>query len=158
MLENIDFKSLNDAAQKEVVRGDTTFVIKKLLIEPRLECLEHVRYALVKSEKTLDLNLSTLGDGENQEALGIVSKIVSTFLSLHPDDVKKLQNMLFAEVKFKNSLAQTPRTLAGDIPMAFHALEPTHVYEIMIRAFIVNFLGSFTAASSLMDSLLPKDE
>ena len=116
---------------------DTHFEIRKLLAPEALEVLEAVREGL-KGE----LQINT---GSVELAL---ASFVRPILGLPRSTVAEIRTRIFAQVYFRNKTAKTLRRVGDDVGHAFDGLEPFHIYEVLGRALIVNFRGSFADATS----------
>lgn len=110
----------------------TDFEIRRLLPEEAWECFEEVREAIGARVVTLH------GFGS------VNTMIVGVLLSLPRPTVKSIRSQLFSEVYFTNRHQKTQAPVDGNIPTAFSGLKPISIYEVLVRAFTVNFSDSLT--------------
>ena len=122
----------------QVTVEDTTFTIRKLLPMEGYRLLEVIRPAL-KSVTELDLTGLTGDD---------VAAAVAVVAGVPQPTVETCRQWLFKHVLFTNGSVPQPTVLAGNEDTAFQNLTAAHVYEILVRAFVVNFRESWTAAAS----------
>ena len=133
---------------QEFQLGEVRFQVRKLLPMESYRVLETIRGSLGSIAK------AGLADNADQWQLG--ATIIS---GLPPDTVEQVRQVLFGEVLFTCPEQTSPVRLAGSEELAFKGLEPVHVYEVLARAFTVNFQGSWDALSSLLpflDRLIPQ--
>ena len=116
---------------KEFTIKGTRFRISKLLPEEGFEVSEILR-------EGLGARLATIG-----ATASIETAVAAMFLSLPAATVERVRQRLFEEVYFKNKLTNKQwLNLAQERGMGFTDLEPLHVYEVLMRALVVNFLES----------------
>ena len=132
--------------EERVTLRDTTFFIGHMLPEDAWDLLEVLRPGIGDA---LDTDIS--GDGM-AAAVRIVSK-------LSPEIVRIVRDRLFREVTFTTTAVREPATLYGD-SAAWVGLTPMHLYEVLARAFCVNFhessdalLSQFPVIKDLLDDL-----
>ena len=120
----------------QVVIGETVFHFEKLLPMEAFRAFEAIRPGLGDALKNVDgatnLDIATLS------AVFMMSQETVTVAMQH----------LFRAVKFTNQAVKTPTQLAGMEDTAFMEIEPVHVYEVLARAFMVNFSASWDAIAS----------
>lgn len=120
-----------DLTEREFTLGDVSFTVRKLLAMEGYRILEYIRPALER-----------LGRTEMSESTSIVQFYVALAAVLPPETVERTRRDLFALVMFTTPESPTPAVLAGQEEQAFKDLTPVHVYEVLARAFAVNFLES----------------
>ena len=131
-----------DLTDKQVIIGETAFHFEKLLPLEAFRAFEAIRPGLGDV-------IERVG-GETDFRLAAAKAI---FL-IPPDTVNVAMQHLFRAVSFTNSAAKTPVKLAGMEDTAFMGLEPVAIYEVLMRAFMVNFTASWDAlASRIPDDL-----
>ena len=145
------FPSFANLTARRVKMGKTTFHIGKLLPMEGFDTLERIRLALGKSA-----DLSRVGNGSIAE-MGAAA--VKAILSLPPEDVARIRDDLFAQVRVSVPQSSATLELLGNEGMAFEDLEPVAVYELLARCIAVNFSASFSAIlSGIQSSGLPMDK
>ena len=123
--------------EREIVIGETTFRIAKLLPMDAFAVLELIREALGERLASLDADAQTPS-----------TAIVSIVLALPRETVEAVRTRLFRSVTFTNRMARTARPLHPDEAMAFQGLDPIAIYEVLIRSFAINFFDSFRGLRS----------
>lgn len=143
--------SLDDYKRREVTIGGTTFRITKLLPMEAFDTLEILREAIGGRAAGMIAGM-TLAQGDSSAAVinRAVGTLIGVLIAVPAAELKEVRNQLFAQVSFTNGTAQTPQPVAGNEGMAFQGLEAVHVYELLLRAFVVNFTESWDAIASLM--------
>ena len=68
--------------------------------------------------------------------------VIGSFLSLPPAVIEDAANRMWAHVTFTNASALDPLPLRGNEQMAFEQMQPTDIYEVILRCFAVNFIES----------------
>ena len=122
--------------QEEFEIGNVKFRIGKLSALNGWSMLERIRFSLSKT----DIATADIGDGEIA-SMQVFAKVV---LGLDPDLVNDLRHKLFAHVEFKTEAVERGwMPLKDAVDMAFAELEPSAIYEVLVRALIVNFTPSF---------------
>ena len=132
---DLPIKGITDS---EVKIGATKFRFEKLLALEAFEVLEDLRPGLAEA----------IG---KQRGTTDIEQIASMVLGLPQWTVEKMRAKLFTSVTFTRKPNYVdPVRLDRDEEGAFDELEPIHVYEVLARAFAVNFFGSFSVLQSLM--------
>ena len=133
MLSESEIKSsLGDWGNTDFTIGDTRFRVSKLSPLEAFGTMEKIRVAAAPV-------LASYQD----ESVGDFSEIISEVLKIDPASLSVIRDELFAGVRFTNGIAKTERILQGNIDMAFSKLLPIHIYEVLGRALVINFLESF---------------
>lgn len=131
--------------ERQFTIGKTTFYITKLQCMEGLDVLEDIRVAM--GAANVAINQEVLKNADSAGAM-----IVNLFLKVPKRDVAVIQSKLFTSVSFtrKGNIASAI-PLHGSEDMAFDGLEPADVYQVLVRALLVNFTKSLTGMMSLMD-------
>ena len=134
VLEDLKADFLRREITVEGADGKTVFMFDKMPALEGWDTLEDIRANSVQP-----LNLVHAG--------GIEPAIDALIGGLPKQFTRELRDKMFAHVRFRNHLAQTPVVLAGDEAMAFHTIgaEPIAVYNVFARALAVNFTPSLVA-------------
>ena len=146
-------------AAREVTFGDVTFRFGKLLAEEGFELFEQLRPGLSPALQKIELT-PDLFEGTEEEikkkVLGFIFRLaLQVFATLPPEIVKIAKTPLFRQVTFKSPADKRVLVLAGNTALAFKDLEPIHIYQVIVRAFWVNFRSSFSDLEFLMGSENP---
>ena len=149
---------------RTVVKGDTTFRIEKMPAMKGYRCFENIRAGLTRLEYTPGLVSEILlgavpaaedalpadEDAGNAGAEQMV-QLVDAILQLDESFIERVRTDLFAFVKFQNAGAQY-RVLLGNEDQAFR--DPLDVYDLLVRAFSINFTDSFRGLFSRIGGVL----
>ena len=131
MLTESEIKgSLGEYGETEFTIQSTRFKIYKLSPSEAFSTLEKIRVA------SAPVLAST-------ETGGNFAAVVAELLKVDSEQLVRIRDDLFKGVRFINDIAKTETTLRGNVDMAFNGLLPIHIYEVLARALIVNFLESF---------------
>ena len=125
-------------AEKSVKFGSTTFTFRKMSAWRGFEVLESLRPGLVKAFGLMPATGMT-----------IQQRLVAAFASIPRETVKEGRSSLFEFVDWVNDKRGQPVKLVDREDEAFDGLEAIHVYQVLLRAFAVNFTGS-------LDELIPR--
>ena len=136
-------KPLGELTDNEVQFGETHFDIRKLPVMEGWHTLEYIRRRV--GDKLLDIDLGDSDLGAGTYDAKAVTSVFGAILSMEETDIDKVRTALFKHVKFRNESAKDWQVLEGAEDMAFQALEPGNVYEVLVRCLVVNFFGSFQA-------------
>lgn len=124
---------------RSVTYGDTTFHIGKLMpIEAKRVFMSHVRPML---QGALAANVAE-GAGGWQVMLAAVTNAPQE----HYD---ALTAVLYTAITYTKPNLSTAAPLANDLDNAFDGLDMVHILDLELRAFCVNFLGSWDALKSM---------
>ena len=127
---------------RTVTIGETTFTFKKMLPLDGFHLFEQVRVTAGNVGQALAMRA-----GIAWESAGTVT--IGELIGAVPMDVfESIRRRLFREVTFTRPNIPTPRVLGDAEEAAFDGLEPTHIYEVFLRAFAVNFSPSYAALLS----------
>ena len=112
--------------------GDTEFTISKLPATKGWDTLERIREQIGRDFQF-----------PRGEELGVI--IMKTIGGLPRSFVADIRTTMFEHVTFRNRMAVSPMTLAGNEEMAFDAveIEPADIYDLFLRTLCVNFTASF---------------
>ena len=149
---------------RTVVKGDTTFRIDKMPAMKGFRCFEGIRAGLSRLDyspglvseillKVVPDAADALPEGTEDSAAGAeqMVQLVDAILQLDEKFIEKVRTDLFQFVKFQNAGGQY-RTLLGNEDQAFR--DPLDVYDILVRAFSVNFISSFQGMFSQISGVL----
>lgn len=148
---------------RTVVKGDTTFRIEKMPAMKGYRCFESIRAGLTRLEyapglvseillNTVPAAEDALPDaGEGNAGAEQMVQLVDAILQLDESFIERVRTDLFAFVKFQNAGAKY-RTLLGNEDQAFR--DPLDVYDLLVRAFSVNFTDSFRGLFSQIGGVL----
>ena len=125
--------------------GATKFRIVKLGPEEALEVTEEIRPQILQQMRGMKLSMDVLQD--------LLGTIVILLVGLPKPTMAYLRQTLFEYVYFTNAEFQTETPLANDIGGAFKDLDVIHIYEVLARAFFVNFSGSLPALMLRLEAL-----
>ena len=152
ILKRLEDKA-SSLATAEVKLGDPAvkFNIKKLPALDAFDLLERMRHAYF----TGDINASHI-PGSKDKAVAAFSAVIQGVLSLAPDVVADIRDTVFASVTFSGNGVQAsmPIPLLDNESLAFANLEPTEIYELIVRCLVVNFKKSFSGMVSDLAQLL----
>lgn len=134
-----------DAMKEEKFKIDNVeFSITKLDALSGWKMLESIRHQMSKTD------ITGAKTDDKQEGM---QKFMSSILSLDPVFIDDLRLKLFANVQFKTKDVTTGwLPLTDTIDMAFADLEPSAIYEVLMRSLVVNFTRSFTEIISRLKS------
>lgn len=126
---------------REVTYGNSTFQIGKLLPqEAKQVFMTHVRPMLEGAAS------SEGGDGGIGMILGLVAKAPQA----HYDAAMRA---LYTQITYTTPQQPQPMKLLGDEALAFMDLDMAHILLVDVRAFAVNFSGSWAVIQSEFPSL-----
>ena len=113
--------------EQTVNQGQTTFTIE------RLSPMEG--YQLIDTMRNMIGNATTGSFQESPSAF-----MMAALTKLPHKDLEYIRKKLFERVQFtRPDTAPTPRPLAGSEDIAFEGLDAGIIYEMIVRAFSVNF-------------------
>ena len=146
---------MSDFTEKNFSIGEVNFVVDKMGALKGWKVLEKCRKAMASTEVAPS-------KGQSAQALGMFKAL----MGLDPEFVEWLRTEMFNTVRFQakspdgHAQPWLPLSNAGNVDMCFESLEPVHIYEVMARAFAVNFTGSwqellsrFTVLQALVGNL-----
>ena len=109
----------------------TAFKIRKLLPMEGFELLEELRVGFIAGDP---------------------SSMAAALIGYPKDHLKKIRNIIFHFVDFKNDRVSQWTKLTGQEGTAFMGLLPVHIYAVLGRALAVNFFESLDEILSLFPS------
>lgn len=118
--------------------GDTKFEIRKLLPMDAFETFEKVRIAM--ADNIGDMEVHT-GPGSDVKTM---IEVVKAVMKIDRDSLASIRDDLFEEIYFSNSHYKSPLKLRGLESTAFASLNFSCIYELLMRAFVVNFSESLS--------------
>jgi len=97
----------------------------------------------VDGDSVIDMDDSRIAEAESmakffQELSGL----------LDSPTLERVRKALFAKIRWRKNEKKKWRGLSGVEDEAFHHLDPLHVYEILVRSFLLNFTGTLRAFRS----------
>ena len=146
---------------REVTIGDTHFKIEKLLPEEALEVFEHISPGIATALERIDpravvalaeaLEARQAGDvrGSVAAVLPSLKQALQAYLMIPATDKVYLRAKLFPHIAIRHPKSDVSLPLAGNEHLAFEGGEASHILQIAVRAFWVNFRGSFSDLASL---------
>ena len=124
---------LDQMNEQKFTIGEVEFSITKLSAMDGWRLLEDIRHQIGKSD---------LGDSVEADILKQISKTITGMDPAFVDDVRE---RLFKKVEFKTKDVKAGwLPLSGGEDMAFEKLEPSAIYELLMRCLVVNFTASFS--------------
>lgn len=124
---------------------DTNFHVKKLSPMNGFHLSEYIRVNLAKSSDTFDAGEGT----EDQNALLFFKSV----LGLDPEIVEHIRKELFGKIDYKSKGQKDFINLKDTEDMAFEDFEVINIYEVLVRALCVNFIGSISEILSTFPSM-----
>lgn len=119
--------------------GTVTFTFKKMMPLDAWKLFDAMRPSIA----------GVLGKfPEDLKAPGAAGQVAAAIGEFPPMVLEAIRSELFKFVKYQSATTQSPNTLFGDENSAFQNLEPVIIYEVIVRAFLVNFFESFLALES----------
>ncbi len=118
--------------------GDVTFNLQKIPPLDGFEICELFRVAVSRPEVLMQLAKDS--DSDEQAAKRVVMGLL---MSVSREHVKQLRGEMFKYVTFTTLEQKQPLPLEGVEDMAFGALDPLAIYEVLGRAIAVNFTEYF---------------
>jgi len=119
----------------------TYFRIKKLLAMEAFHVMEILRPVAIEVAGSV-----AVGD-EEDSASQTVQLFSAVAQMLDIELLDKVRNILFKHVQYSRN-GKNYIVLRGREDEAFYKLDPLHVYEVLIRAFVVNFTNTFSVFQS----------
>ena len=134
-----------ELTNREVVFGDVTFRIRKLLpMESKQVFIRHVRPLL---KGALDVEITDIRDTNESWKV-----MIAAFTGAPEEHYTALQNALYDQITYKRGKEAELR-LRGNEEDAFRDLDMVHSISLDARAFAVNFFDSWGVAQSEFLSL-----
>ena len=124
----------DDLTKEQVRIRDKTFTFHKMMPMHAFNLFETIRMGLKDAVKNLDM--------EPGEEIG-VSEALEMVFSIPAETVQKAMRGLFGYVAYTSPNKPDPTPISGDEQSAFDGLLPIHIYEVLARAFVVNFRESW---------------
>ena len=129
--------------------NDTRFMMNKLPPMDGYRVWEPYRVEVFDRIQSIELEANTKS----------VVALAGLLLGVSEPVQERARQEMFKEITFQNETAVTPMVLAGNENIAFQGMEVAHVYEVFLRAFALNFMGSLRAIVSriaqVRETLLP---
>ena len=119
--------------------GETEFFIQKLGPLEAFSTMEKLRVAIAPA-------LTAIRVDEDEDIASGFAAIIGELMKINPAHLAEIREDIFRRIRFKNGIARTGRVLLGSEDMAFKDLLPTHIYEVLGRGLVVNFLECFSDA------------
>lgn len=145
-----------DLTNETVIFGETTFTINRALPMEAFNIFEELRPGLASISEVVRNALASeaLGIDRNANAIGTVVEVIG---KLPPEIIRILMTKLTKFVQFNRSELGSPAIVAHDPDSAFKDMTVFQIYELLARAFAVNFMESFDDLQSLLGELTPED-
>ena len=139
-----------------VVFGETTFAIQRALPLEAFQIFEALRPGLASVSEAVQTAFSAEAEGVDRHAnaLGTAVAIVG---KLPAETVQVAMTKLLRHVTFMREGLGAPRVAAQDLESAFKGMSVFQIYELLVRAFCVNFTESFDDLRSLWGTLQAED-
>lgn len=118
--------------------GEVTFVVNKMPAMPAKDLFETLRIGIAEA-----LGGADESGGELAVGLQIV-------LGLPRPTFDEACQRMFTDITWTSPQSEGASQLYGEEDNAFAGLEALHVYEVFVRALVVNFHGSWVALRSLL--------
>ena len=149
------------------IRG-TQFQIRKMLPEEALEVLETIRVGIGETydmeaaqavAKSAADRIVAGGPIAESAAAGAAEAaersalFVRFALRLPRETLREVRRAMFRSIWYSNTKTEKPLRVGDSASSAFEGLDPMHVYELTVRAFVVNFSESL----GVFQSLLPEE-
>ena len=158
--------ALGALTDEEFQIGDVRFIVQKLGALEGFRTLELIRAQLGKSfgdvsgtiKDYLESDTKDKGDTDVKSGLAVVRVI----LGLNPAFIDQLRATLFKRIRYSaggNPLEVLggPGDVALDMCFNREGLGPGAIYEVLVRALVVNFFGSASALFARLGAFAPSD-
>ena len=147
----------DEYAETEVVSGETTYTIYKLLTMEAFDTLEKLRPGVECLSTSIREAATGWVKGMPKQALaaGVAFDIMA---KLPNETIRAAISCFFPHVEYTRPGQPAPKKVNKDLADAFKDQDPLFVYELIARAFCVNFKGSSAVLKSLWDRLPAGDE
>ena len=139
-------KAVSEFEKTEVKIKNTTFYFDELPPMEAFDLLEELRPGIAHA-------FGMLREGMTFEVACVV-----LFLGLPVQTVRNGRDQLYRSVRYKTEQIQTPQVLFDEEDTAFAGCSALDMYEIILRAFSVNFTESFLEMQSRMEGMLDSDQ
>ena len=142
--------------ETNVTFAETTFVIHKALPMEAFAIFEAMRPGLSEASEAVRKAFAADAKGISREAnfLGLAMEIIGRM----PEDiVKTAMSKLMQHVYWKRAGSGPSQKVSLDLESAFRGMTVFQIYELLVRAFIVNFTESFDDLRSLWSALQAED-
>lgn len=135
---------------KEVTIGQTNLIFHKLLFPQQRKAMEIIRPRIIGF-------MARMAAGEVDEDGNVINKPTPQDFfealneAIDSDDLERLAKILLQGVQFTNPSVTIPAKVGGresEVFQAAYGMEAVHWYEVVGRAFAVNFTDSLTALRS----------
>ena len=133
-----------DLQKKEVKVGNTKFFFTEMKSIAGIPVIEKIRFAISKIDVRVDFN--KIGEGTGEEEFMLILKLC---LGIDPKFSEELRCDVFPYVHYQNE-STTKQVLHGSEDQAFAKLSIMQIYEVWIRAMVVNFYPFFQDAHSFL--------
>ena len=156
-------KSIEQLNQPTVVIGGKTFYFRKMGPFKQLPIVEKIRSKGIRDilASMPQRKASDFGEGEEAEALLFEQKqtdFLLGILSVDEDLVKYLLDKMFMYVEYTDENSPDPVPLRMKEEGVFAKMDVFAVYEVLMRALVVNFLDSLLESLSRIGVLRKVEE
>lgn len=129
-----------DLTRQQVKKGNVTFQIERLTPMEGYELLDKLRNMIGE----------VVAQSWEQSPQAF---IISALSRLPHENLEYVRKELFERIQFSRpDTAMQPRPLAGSEDIAFEGLDPGTVYEMVVRAFAVNFTDILQRVQSALEA------
>lgn len=138
---------------EKVVIGETEFIFEKALAMEAFRLFESLRPALTSVSDTLQKAEQRRQKKEDPQAIAMTA-LIEIAGTLPQESVQNAMTHLSQHIFFRRG-SNPKQKVATDLDSAFAGLSTVRIYEILIRAFLVNFQTSFVDLQLLQAGLMP---
>ena len=128
--------------KREVKIKKTTFYFDEMPPMEAFDLLEELRPGIASAFGML------------REGMTFEVGLVVLFLGLPQETVRNARDALYKHVRYRTPQIQTPQRVFDEEDTAFGGCSALDMYEVILRAFSVNFTESFLGMQSRMDEIL----
>ena len=144
--------------EKTVTFGETTFEIGRALPIEAFELFESLRPGLGSISDAVKSAFQADRDGVDRDA-NALGTAIAILGQLPTETVKTAMTGLFRHVTYvRPGNVQSPTVVARDLAGAMRDMSVLDIYELIVRAFAVNFMRSFDDLQSLWSQATAADE
>ena len=139
---------------EQVVFGETTFKIRRALPIEAFNIFESLRPGLAEVSDAVGdvVNVVRQQDDDNRDAL--IIKAALKIIGKLPQEIVEIgMHKMMRHVSFQRKDTGAPLIVANDPASAFKGMTVFNIYELLIRAFCVNFMESFDDLQLILGDL-----
>ena len=144
-----------ELTSSEVTLGETTFYFKRALPMEAFDIFEELRPALAEMSEAIKAAQDSQAKGMSTESvfLGAAVDIIGRMPS---EIVRKAMAKLMQHVDYQRD-GRPPQKVSRDLDTAFKGQTVFTIYEVLVRAFCVNFTESLDDVKSLWEKVAVED-